>query len=285
MTLKLKKAAGIGFCTGVRRAIDILERVARERGGVETLGAVVHNQQVLRRLADIGVKVVNNVGAIQGKVVVISSHGVGPQVIEEIRARHIDIIDTTCPSVKRAQVAARRLAESGFYTIVYGDADHPEVRGILGWAGGKGVATQDAAFLAELDNPPRRLGVLSQTTQVPARFAEFAKKAIDSTLAKDSELRIIDTICHDIRRRQSDTIRLAKEVDLVLVVGGHTSANSRHLVELCSEVTRTYLIETAEEIQASWLQGKRRVGITSGASTDEPTIDKVLTRLKALAAD
>ena len=285
MTLKLKKAAGIGFCTGVRRAIDILERVARERGGVETLGAVVHNQQVLRRLADIGVKVVNNVGAIQGKVVVISSHGVGPQVIEEIRARHIDIIDTTCPSVKRAQVAARRLAESGFYTIVYGDADHPEVRGILGWAGGKGVATQDAAFLAGLDSPPRRLGVLSQTTQVPALFAEFAKKAIDSTLAKDSELRIIDTICHDIRRRQSDTIRLAKEVDLVLVVGGHTSANSRHLVELCSEVTRTYLIETAADIQASWLQGKRRVGITSGASTDEPTIDKVLTRLKALAAD
>ncbi len=285
MALKIKKAAGIGFCTGVRRAIDILERVARERGGVETLGAVVHNQQVLRRLADIEVKVVSNVDDIQGEVVVVSSHGVGPQVIEAIQSRKVKVIDTTCPSVKRAQVAARRLAESGFYTIVYGDADHPEVRGILGWAGGKGVATQDAAFLAGLDSPPRRLGVLSQTTQIPARFAEFVKKAIDSALVKDSELRIIDTICHDIRRRQSDTITLARETDIVLVVGGHTSANSRHLVELCSGVTRTYLIETAAEIQTSWLQDKRHIGITSGASTDEPTIDKVLTRLKALTAD
>jgi 4-hydroxy-3-methylbut-2-enyl diphosphate reductase len=246
MALKIKKAASIGFCTGVRQAIDILERVVRERGGVETLGAVVHNQQVLRRLADIGVKVVSNVDDIQGDVVVVSSHGVGPQVIEAIQSRKIKVIDTTCPFVKRAQVAA---------------------------------------FLAGLDSSPRRLGVLSQTTQIPARFAEFAKKAIDSALVKDSELRIIDTICHDIRRRQSDTLTLARETDIVLVVGGHTSANSRHLVELCSGVTRTYLIETAAEIQTSWLQGKRRIGITSGASTDEPTIDKVLTRLKALAQD
>lgn len=283
MTLKIKKAAGIGFCTGVRRAIDILERVARERGGIETLGAVVHNQQVLRRLADIGVRVVPGVDAIQGEVVVISSHGVGPQVVEEIRARHIDIIDTTCPSVKRAQVAARRLAKSGFYTIVYGDVDHPEVKGILGWADGKGMATQDAAFLSRLDSPPRHLGILSQTTQIPACFAEFVKKAIDTALVKDSELRIIDTICHDIRRRQADTLKLAREADLMLVVGGHNSANSRHLVELCSGVTKPYLIETADEIQTAWLEGKRCVGITSGASTDEQTINEVLAKLEALA--
>ena len=268
---------------GVRRAINILECVARERGGVETLGAVVHNQQVLRRLADIGVTVVTGVADIQGSLVVISSHGVGPQVEEEIRARHIEIIDTTCPFVKRAQVAARRLAESGFFTIVFGDVDHPEVKGILGWADGKGMATQDTSGLAGLDNLPRRLGVLSQTTQIPACFAQFAKKVIDSALAKDSELRIIDTICHDIRRRQADTLRLADKSDLVLVVGGHNSANSKHLVELCSKVTKTYLIETADEIQTSWLQGKCRIGITSGASTDEQTINEVVMRLKSLA--
>jgi 4-hydroxy-3-methylbut-2-enyl diphosphate reductase len=285
MTLRIEKAAGIGFCFGVKRAINILEKVARERGGVETLGAVVHNRPVLQRLAEIGVKVAKSVDDIRGDTVAISSHGVSPQLEEEIRARRIDIINTTCPFVHRAQVAARRLAESGFFTIIYGDVDHPEVKGILGWAKGKGVATLDERFIGRLrrHNLPRRLGVLSQTTQVPAHFTEFVKKLIDFALVKDSELRIIDTICHDIRQRQAAALKLAGKVDLMLVIGGHTSANTHHLVELCSVATKTYLVETAEEIQLSWLQGQCHIGITAGASTDEQTIDEVLARLEALA--
>jgi len=283
MALRIEKAAGIGFCFGARRAIDILEKFARERGGVETLGAVVHNQEVLRRLAGVGVRVARSVDDIQSDTVVISAHGVSPQLEEEIRARHIDIINTTCPVVHRAQVAARRLAESGFFTIIYGDADHPEVKGILGWAKGQGVAMIDERFITKLGNLPRRLGVLSQTTQIPAHFTEFVKKLIDSALVKDSELRIIDTICHDIRQRQAAALELAGRVDLMLVIGGHTSANTHHLVELCSMATKTYLVETAEEIQLAWLQGQCHIGITAGASTDEQTINEVLARLKALA--
>jgi len=283
MTLRIEKAAGIGFCFGVKRAINILEKVTRERGGVETWGAVVHNQPVLQRLAKIGVRVAKNVDDIRGNTVAISSHGVSPQLEEEIRARHIDIINTTCPFVRRAQVAARRLAESGFFTIIYGDADHPEVKGILGWAKGKGVATLDERLIAKFGNLPRRLGVLSQTTQIPAHFTEFVKKLIDSALAKDSELRIIDTICHDIRQRQAAALKLAGRVELMLVIGGHTSANTHHLVELCSMATKTYLVETAEEIQLAWLQGQCHIGITAGASTDEQTINEVLIRLEALA--
>lgn len=283
MALEISKAADIGFCLGVRRAIDILEPVARKRDGVETLGAVVHNQQVLRRLAALGVRVVGSVDDIEGDTVVISSHGVGPKVEEEIRARRINIIDTTCPFVKRAQVAARKLAESGFYTIVYGDNNHPEVKGILGWADDNGIATLDAGDIARLDGLPRRLGVLSQTTQIPARFADFTKKIIDLALVKDSELRIIDTICHDIRQRQAAALKLAGESDLVLVIGGSTSANTRHLVELCSTVAKTYLVEAADEIKPAWLKGRRHVGVTAGASTDEQTIEEVLKRLKALA--
>ena len=285
MALRIEKAAGIGFCFGVKRAINILEKVARERGRVETLGAVVHNQPVLQRLAEIGVRVAKSVDDIRGDTIAISSHGVSPQLEEEIRARRIDIINTTCPFVHRAQVAARRLAESGFFTIIYGDVDHPEVKGILGWAKGKGVATLDERFIGRLGrhNLPRRLGVLSQTTQVPAHFTEFVKKLIDSALAKDSELRIIDTICHDIRQRQAAALKLASRVDLMLVIGGHTSANTHHLVELCSMATKTYLVETAEEIQLAWFQGQCHIGITAGASTDEQTIDEVLARLDALA--
>ena len=283
MAFRVEKAAGTGFCFGVKRAIDTLEKVARERGRVETLGAVVHNQQVLQRLADIGIRVANSVDDIQGDTVAIGTHGVSPQLEDKIRARYTDIVNTTCPFVHRAQLAARRLAKSNFFVIVYGDANHPEVRGILGWVNGKGVATLDENFMATLERLPRRLGVLSQTTQIPACFTEFVKKIIDSALTKDAELRIIDTICHDIRERQQAALELANRVDLMLVIGSHTSANTNHLAELCATATKTHLVETAEEIQPSWLQGRHHIGVTSGASTAEQTISEVLTKLKALS--
>jgi 4-hydroxy-3-methylbut-2-enyl diphosphate reductase len=277
---KIEKAGKTGFCFGVRRAINLLEDVARERGGVETLGAVVHNQQVLQGLFEIGVRVVGDVDDIKGDTVVTSSHGVSPDLEDEIRARHINVISTTCPFVRRAQVSARRLAESGFFVIVYGDAQHPEVTGILGWAKNRGLATLDEEPVTKLEPLPRHLGVLSQTTQVPAYFVEFVKKLIDFALIKDSEIRIIDTICHDIRERQAAALELAQRADLMLVIGGRSSANTNRLAELCSQVTETHLIETAEDIKPDWIKGKAHMGVTSGASTAEQTVDEVLKRLK-----
>jgi len=281
MALTIEKAAGIGFCFGVRRAIAILEKVARERGGVETLGPVVHNHLVLQGLAEIGVRVAKSVDDIRGDIVAISTHGVSPQLEKEIRGRGINMIDTTCPFVHRAQLAARKLAESGFLVIIYGNADHSEVKGILGWANGRGVATLDEKFITKFDRLPRRLGVLSQTTQIPAHFTEFVKKLIDSALTKGSELRIIDTICYDIRERQAVALELANRVNLMLVIGDHNSANTNRLAELCSTVTKTYLVETVDDIEPSWLQGQHHIGITAGASTDEQTINEVLTKLEA----
>ena len=175
------------------------------------------------------------------------------------------------------------LAESGFFVIVYGDTDHPEVKGILGWANNQGVATLDGDFVVSLSPLPRRLGVLSQTTQIPAYFTEFVKKLIGSVFTKDSELHIIDTICHDIRERQAAAVELASRVDLMLVIGGHQSANTKHLAELCSMITKTYLVETAAEIQASWLDGQSHIGITSGTSTSDETINEVIAKLEAMA--
>ncbi len=157
MALRIEKAAGIGFCFGVKRAINILEKVACEHGGIETLGAVVHNQQVLQRLAEIGVRVARGLDEVQGNTVVIGTHGVAPQLEAEIRARHINIINATCPFVHRTQVAARKLAKAGFFVIIYGDASHPEVKGVLGWANGRGEATLDDRFLTKFDPVPRRL--------------------------------------------------------------------------------------------------------------------------------
>lgn len=277
---KIEQASKTGFCFGVSRAINLLEKVARERGGVETLGAVVHNQQVLQSLAQIGVVVVNSIEDIKGDTIVTSSHGVGPALKEEIRSRHIEVISTTCPFVRRAQVAARRLAESGFFVIVYGNATHPEVQGILGWAKNQGLATMDEKPISALEPLPRRLGILSQTTQVPVYFNEFAKKIIDTALTKDSEMRIIDTICHDIRERQEAALELARRADLMLVTGGKSSANTNRLTEICSMITETHLIETAGDIDPAWTAGKKLIGVTSGASTAKQTVDAVMERLK-----
>jgi 4-hydroxy-3-methylbut-2-enyl diphosphate reductase len=281
--VKIEKTEEVGFCFGVKRAIDMLEKVVAERGEVETLGEVVHNQQVLQRLAEIGVRVAKSVDDIKGDMVAISSHGVTPEVEEQLKARHIGIIDTTCPFVNRLQNAARKLAESGFFIVIYGSADHTEVKGVLGWAEGKGLATLDEKDIFKLDPLPRRLGVLSQTTQIPAHFVGFVQKLIDGAFGRDSEIRIIDTICHDIRRRQAQALELAGRVDLMLVIGGKGSANTNRLVELCEAVTETHLIETVAEIDPSWFDGKRTIGVTSGASTAQTTIDEVLARLDSLA--
>lgn len=283
MALKIEKAAATGFCLGVQRAIAILEKIASERGRVETLGALVHNRQVLQRLADIGIRVAKSLDDIQSDTVAIGTHGVSPQLEDEIRARCKEIINTTCPYVHRAQITARRLAEADFLVVIYGDANHPEVKGILGWADGKGVATLDENFIGTLEPLPRRLGVLSQTTQIPAHFTEFTKKLIDTALVKDAELRIIDTICHDIRERQQAALELANRVDLMLVIGSRSSANTNHLAKLCATATQTYLVESADEIQPAWLQGHHHVGVTGGASTAEWTIDEVLARLAELS--
>jgi 4-hydroxy-3-methylbut-2-enyl diphosphate reductase len=280
--MRVEPAGELGFCFGVRRAINILEKLAGERGGVETLGALVHNQQVLQGLARIGIRVAKGVDDIQGDTVVVSAHGVSPQLEAEIRARHIDIIDTTCPFVRRAQLAARKLAGAGFFVVIYGDSDHPEVKAILGWANNQGVAALDDRFIAKLHSLPRRIGILSQTTRVPTQFTEFARNIIDTTFTKGSEIRIIDTICHDIRKRQAAALKLASKASLMLVIGDHNSANTNRLAELCSTAARTYLVETAAEIQPSWLNGQSYIGITAGASTSEQTIEEAIKKLEAM---
>jgi len=281
MSLKIEKATTTGFCVGVKRAIETLEKIAQERGQVETLGEVVHNRQVMQGLSDKGIKVANNINEIQGNTVAISAHGVGPKLEEEIRNRGIEIINFTCSFVQRAQRAASKLVKEGFYVIVYGDADHTEVRGILGWADGKGIATMDINSVALLNPLPRRIGVLSQTTQIPAYFRGFVKQLVDISLVQDAELRIIDTVCHDILKRQQEAIELANRVDLMLVIGSQTSANTNHLAELCATATKTYRIETVDEIQPTWLEGHHHVGVTSGTSTSEQTIEEVIAVLEA----
>lgn len=278
--MEIEQAAESGFCTGVRRAIDILERTARELGPVETLGPVVHNQQVIEKLAQSRIKVIESLDHVQGNILAVSSHGVSPQVLEEMRNRGLKVINTTCPIVRRAQIAARRLADAGFWVIIFGEEHHPEVQGVLGWAGGKGFATMEVSALGRT---PRRIGILSQTTQSFSAFAHFIAQFAQSRLNRLSELRIVNTICDATRRRQQSTLELSKRVDLMLVIGGRSSANTRRLAEICSTAgVETYHIEGAVEIDPLWLQDRRRIGVTAGASTPEEAVEAVIARLEQL---
>lgn len=283
MKFEIEKASRTGFCFGVKRAVDIVTKAAAEHGRIETLGAVVHNPQVMAKLGQIGIAVVNNIDDIKGKAVVTSSHGVSPEIEARIQERGIEIIGTRCGDVRRAQVVAKRLADAGFFVVIFGDANHPEVKGILGWIANKGIATSDIQDIAALDPLPKHIGILSQTTQAADEFKAFAQKTVAVALAKDAEIRIIDTICHDLRERQLTALDLARRVDLMLVVGGRISANSNHLAHLCATVVETHLVETAADIDASWFRDCRKVGVTSGSSTADETIDAVIARLEEIA--
>jgi len=276
--VEIEKASEMGFCFGVRRAIKLIEKAARESGPLETLGDIVHNRQVVDSLAVKGIKAVPALDDVTSGTVGIASHGVRPEVIEQAKSRGLQVVDATCPFVRKAQVAAQRLGKAGFWVLVFGDAAHPEVESVLGWAGEKSSAS---LYIPSSDTLPRRLGILCQTTQVSRRFAEFVAGIISDASGKTLELRIFNTICDATRKHQVAALRLAARVDLMVVVGGRNSANTNRLAKICSEVgVATYHIETAGEILPSWLKGCNRVGVTAGASTPDEVITEVIRTLE-----
>ena len=282
--MQIEQAREIGFCFGVKRAIAMLEGAARKYGSVETLGAVVHNQTVVERLAALGVAVAESLEHLQGNVVAISSHGVAPEVVREIKRRGLFLVDTTCPRVRSAQRAARKLAGAGFDVIIFGDAEHPEVKGVLGWMGERGMAILDERVLAQWGQLPRRLGVVSQTTQNPTHFASFVGRLVELILPNTLELRVVNTICDATGKRQAAALELAQRCDLMLVIGGRFSANTRHLAETCATAgVETHLIESAPEIEEAWLRGRQHIGITAGASTPAEAVEEVILTLKHIA--
>jgi 4-hydroxy-3-methylbut-2-enyl diphosphate reductase len=282
--VEVKKAREFGLCFGVRRAIKIIDKAVKEQQEIVTLGPIVHNRLVVAKLADSGVKVVNKLDQVQDRVIAITSHGVPAQLLSQIQAKKLRVIDTTCPIVRSAQKAARKLAQAGLRVIIFGEANHPEVKGLLGWAGNNAVATLNGKEIAGLELP-RRLGVISQTTQSSTKFAEFINEVTSAVFPDVQELRIINTLCQETRKRQEAAIELAEKSDLMIVVGGHNSANTQRLAEVCSPMVETHLIETAAEIEKDWLSGKQHIGVTAGASTPDESIEEVVRKLESLAGD
>ena len=260
----------------------MLEETVSKYGEIETLGFVAHNRQLVERLINIGIKPVKSLDQVQGKILAIATHGTSPRVISEIKARHIHIIDTTCPIVRKVQNTAKELADAEFEVIIFGETEHSEVQGLLGWANGKGTAALDVKQIDMLGKKPYRLGIISQTTQLQSALTEFAEQLIAAFISKAQEIRFINTLCRTVQKRQEAAIRLAGRSEIMIVIGGSNSANTKQLAESCSHIAETHFVETAKDLNNNWFTVKQYVGVTAGTSTPDESIEEVAAKLRSL---
>ena len=269
-------ASHAGFCYGVRRAVDAAEALALKGRRVYSLGPLIHNPQEVERLRLTGVTALEDISLIPpGALVLIRSHGVGKSLTESLELTGREVLDMTCPSVKRIHALAQACAAEGRPLIVVGDAGHPEVRGIVGWADGGARVVSGAEDAEGLEHMPSAM-VVAQTTISRKRFDE----TIEALARKVGELTVTDTICSATSKRQAEAETLAGLADVVLVVGGRNSANTQKLHEISSaRCERAYLIETAAEIPFSQLRADERVIILAGASTPDGTLKEVVARM------
>jgi len=271
-----------GFCFGVTKAVSEAEKALETFGreNVYSLGPIIHNKQVCRKLEEAGLRVVESLDEVPpGGVVLIRSHGVDPTVMDAIDARGSRSVDATCRLVKRAQQVVKQLHEEGYQVVMIGDKDHPEVRGVVGYAPGVIIvdSEQDVDRLL-----PRhgRLGIVAQTTRAP----ENVGRLIGYIAGKPfREIKIIGTSCNETILRQQAAIDLCKKVDVMFVLGGLDSANTRELAGLCRNggVT-TYHLENWEQFEGGMVRGKEVAGVTSGASTPEWVVQEFVEKLQVL---
>jgi 4-hydroxy-3-methylbut-2-enyl diphosphate reductase len=275
----------MGFCFGVRDAIEIVRDLGREGTTVYTLGAIVHNPQIAEELEKINVHVIDDIrDAPAGAFVAITAHGAPPTLQEDAERLGLRVIDTTCPLVTRIQKTARDLVQQRYSVLIYGDAAHKEVKGIVGWTDGKARVIKSMTDLEDWE-PTRRVALISQSTSNVEKFIALARDLVALMVAQGVEVRVINTICKPTKDRQRAVRELARDVDVVIAVGGRASANTRKLVQAAEEEgARAFQVERASEILPDWLRDAGRIGITAGASTPDSVIDEVEARIRTFDA-
>ena len=273
--MEVIRATKAGTCYGVQRALDVAEQVLESCSCAYTLGPLIHNPRVVDELAARGACVAKTLDDIEGDctTVIIRSHGVTPEVRDEVLARGYNLIDATCPHVARAQQGAAELAKAGCRVIVLGEADHPEVEGLRAYAEAAGGKVDVVGGPADIpDGLYAPIGVVAQTTQMrenlEAVLAELEARGLEPMVKK--------TICYATRQRQDAAADLAARVDAMVVIGGRNSSNTTRLAEVCRMACpRTFHVESAEELSPDLFAGCQTVGVTAGASTPESHIRSI----------
>lgn len=276
--MKIIVAEHAGFCFGVKRAVEIAEEAAGKQR-VFSYGPLIHNLQETKRLENIGIRTDLDQEAIQkGDTVLIRTHGVGPEIYQDLKEKGYKIIDATCPYVQTAQKHAAEAVKDGYNVIILGDLNHAEIKGIKSWTNNLGLVVKSKEDLSE-DNLPQKVAVLAQTTEKDERFNEL----VDYLKERVQDLRVYKTICSATRMRQDSVKELAPQVDLMLIIGGKHSSNTTKLLEISQSFNvPSYLIENADELKLQWFQGINTVGISAGASTPAWIIEEVINKMEEL---
>jgi len=284
--MKIYTARGSGFCFGVKRAIGMAYKcaLAEKKGSVYSFHEIIHNPQEVKRLEDAGaMRVDDTAGLKAGSTVIVSTHGITPAEEAGLKAKGLRELDTTCPYVKKIHQIVRRLAAEDYNIVIVGDRKHLEVKGILGHAGRRGTVVTDEADIKKV-RLGKKTGIVSQTTQnieVYVRLAgALVKKAIE---ARQAEVRVFHTICGATQKRQEATAGLAKEVDVMVIIGGKNSANTKRLYELSRKILKdVHHIESGKELKRAWFKGKKAVGISGGASTPDNVIEGIAEKIREI---
>jgi len=278
--IRVTIARGSGSCFGVRRALRMAERALEEsKRPLYTLGELIHNPQVVGELQRRGLRVARSVSGVVHGTLVIRCHGASPGVLAEARRKGLEVVDATCPFVKKAQEIARLLSGEGYRVVILGDRGHPEVEAIS--AGLPAVSVVKNEAQARGLKKARKMGVVAQTTQ---SFETFSR-VVCLLVGKAQELRAYNTICETTSSRQREALGLAGEVDVMLVVGGRNSANTARLYEICrSRVRRTHWVESAAELRRSWFRNAVHAGVTGGASTPDWLVREVANCIASMEA-
>lgn len=280
----VKIARQVGYCYGVQRALDLTFKAAEETRPmpIYTLGSIIHNPQVVESLTKQSIHTASVLDEVERGTIIIRSHGVDPKIIDEAHERGLSVLDATCPFVKKAQQRAAELAKEGYFVVILGERDHPEVLSLLGYAGGDALVVEQPEDLEALPPKARRVGLIVQTT----KSMEKLQEVVQLLLERVAELKVHNTICSATTRRQEEATKLTKDVDIMIVVGGKNSANTSRLAAICHEMGRpTYHIETAAEIDPGWFKDGDVVGVTTGTSTSQWILREVIDSLERQAAE
>lgn len=270
-----------GFCYGVRRAIDTVLQVSESNEkSIYTLGPLIHNPQVIEMLESKGIKSVKEISEIPANsIIIMPSHGVARTIMENDKKLNLEIIDLTCPFVSKVHRQAENLYNQGYQVVVLGDKGHTELKGIMSVAGENAISVENIDELSQ-HTISNKVGIVAQTTQTIDDY----QKLVYAISGIVHEVRAYNTICHATSDRQKRALKLAESVDIMLVVGGRNSANTRRLAEICIEYgVPTFHVEVADEIQDEWFAGKSSVGVTAGASTPDWIINQVVDRISAIS--
>jgi len=276
----IKKAKTQGFCFGVAITLKKAEETVAARGEntVTTLGHIVHNPQMVASLEEKGLHNAHSIDEVEGGTLFVRAHGLPVDVFEKAEAKGLTIVDATCPMVTKIHVQAEKLRADGYKIVVVGDPNHPEVKGTLSHVPGAWCIQS----VEDVDALPRgsKVGVVVQSTWSGHGFTEIVQKLS----SKYYEVRAVNTICTDTHNRQSEAEDLARQVEVMVVVGGKTSANTKHLADLAAmRGARSYHVEGPDELEPQWFSGVGVAGLMSGASTPGWLVDQVEAKMEALS--